>query len=487
VDRAGSAAGTARTLLRTSLRKYVRSQGLSPEAVITLEYAPSLSPPQAGPHQPVEDWVNALDVAGGVVVAGLVNGSVTLLPLSALAPLAQPAGAAASSSVSAGVGAAYAAHAGAITGVHLLEAADIAVAAAGAGSGLLCATSGKDSMVRLWRVASVAAPAVAAGGSRARAAAGAVASAGTRYILTQFAECEGATDSCGAVRLDPSGRLASAGDARGGVYLWSAGLPAGPGAGSTAGDDGRPARKRARVGSASSETDATGSGAVTVEHRAPATRHAGAHSQAVTSTAWVSSGTVASASWDASVRLWDVEAGMATVAELRTGKAVTAISPSPLGSTLATAHPDHVVRLWDTRGRDGAAGELAAAVDSGVTSAVGLRSALRGVDAATTTWMAAVAWSPRSSHHVAAAGNDGGVFVWDIRAAAAPLFTVHSHGPGQQALAVAWGFQASAGGEGSGDRDDVAEAAGAGDLGLVVSGGADAALRASALNRRMTA
>jgi WD40 repeat protein len=215
-----------------------------------------------------------------------------------------------------------------------------------------------------------------------------------------------------------------------------------------------------------------------VETRAPASRVTQVHSQQVAGTAWVSSGSFATASWDGSVRVWDAEAGCAQTAVLHAGKAVTGVSASPLGSTLATSHPDHVVRLWDTRGRDGAAGELAESAEAGVGAAAGLRGTLRGAPAATATWTASVAWAPWSSHHVAAAAHDGSVRVWDIRAAAAPLFVAHKHD--DQALAVAWAQTSSA----SAGADKGGSADGGTDLGLVVSGGADARLRASALTRQ---
>lgn len=49
-----------RVLLRTSLRKYLRTLGVSVEATVTLEYTPAATPPQPGPTKETTDWISAI-------------------------------------------------------------------------------------------------------------------------------------------------------------------------------------------------------------------------------------------------------------------------------------------------------------------------------------------------------------------------------------------------------------------------------------------
>ena len=71
------------------------------------------------------------------------------------------------------------------------------------------------------------------------------------------------------------------------------------------------------------------------------------HSEAVIGVAYASDGTLASASYDGTVRLW--QAGRRTLGEPlgRHEDRVTAISISPDGTTLASGGFDRTVRLWD--------------------------------------------------------------------------------------------------------------------------------------------
>ena len=142
------------------------------------------------------------------------------------------------------------------------------------------------------------------------------------------------------------------------------------------------------------------------------------------------------------------------VTRLRCGKVVTCVSASPLGSPLATGHPDNVVRIWDSRGRGGAAG------GAGEAAAVGLRSSLGGCGA----WVSAVAFCPDSGPYVAAATHGGAALLWDVRAPASPLHSLAKHG--DKALALAWAPQ--------GGRGARAEHGG-----LVLSAGADCKVRAT--------
>merc|ERR1719321_1580200 len=72
------------------------------------------------------------------------------------------------------------------------------------------------------------------------------------------------------------------------------------------------------------------------------------HSQAVSAVAWRRNAgdQLLSGSWDHSVRLWDVHAGM-PARTMKCGKVVTSLSQSASGAAVVTGHHDNAVRLWD--------------------------------------------------------------------------------------------------------------------------------------------
>ena len=98
--------------------------------------------------------------------------------------------------------------------------------------------------------------------------------------------------------------------------------------------------------------------------------------------------TLATASDDSTVRLWDFATGKPTTI-LGHGDPVFGVAFSPDGCTLATAGYDHTVRLWDS-----AAGQLTAVFEGHIAPVWG------------------VAFSP-DGRQLATAGDDGTVRLWD--------------------------------------------------------------------------
>ncbi len=101
--------------------------------------------------------------------------------------------------------------------------------------------------------------------------------------------------------------------------------------------------------------------------------------------------TLASSSWDRTVRLWDVDTGTPQATLEGHGGTVLEVAFSPDGGTLASGSMDGTIRLWNVR-----TGQLdtSLSIDPG-----------RGV------W--SVAFSP-DGETLASGGNDGEVHLWDV-------------------------------------------------------------------------
>jgi len=453
------------------------------------------------------------------------------------------------------------AHAGAVSALHVLELTP-ADSAASSSLSAVVASGGHDATVRLWRVRATGA---------ATSAAAAAAPTKRTLAVQQYAELNGARAPLRAARIDPSGRFVAGGDSGGNVFVWSAEAPAEAArdgaAAAGAGAAGPRSSKRARTrgsseasdsgahgagAAASASSGAAAASAVTVVTRDAAVVLLAAHRGAATGVAWLSSASFATCGLDGAIRIWELQegeagedaasaasagsAGLACVptTTLSSGKAALAITASPLGALLATAHADGCVRVWDSRGR-AAEGSAAEAGDEAVTvRADGLRAVLpvhattlkasaaggyavagaaggsskkalatasdapgSGAHDADSTWVSSVAWCPSSGHHVAAGSFSGAVSVWDTRSPSAPLFTLQPHataasapagkGAGAasagpvpaKALCVAWAGAVeeavTAAGSGAGAAVDAVTGA----KQLVVSGGSDKQVRCS--------
>eukprot|EP00741_Cyanophora_paradoxa_P021906 tig00021428_g21146.t1 len=358
--------------LRTSLDRFLTKKGLSGEAVITIEYVESVPKPKEAAEAKHDDWVSSLACAAGLVLAGSYDGAARVY-----SPEMELRGTLAG------------AHAGPIRAVCWVAAPDTEGAGPSEGQGpLTCATASKDCTAVLWS-------GTVDGEWRARAA------------------LKGHGDSVEAVCASPDQSMVATGSWDKTIRLWAAAL--GP---EEAGKKGpAPAKRKKRRGEGADEAPAPpAEERVRTRPAGPARRGAegrwGAGGAGVLrgaraggdGVAWPAPGLLFSASWDHTVRQWDVETGSCT-ATLTGAKAALSLSVSPQSGLLATGGSDPTAgrccgRSWGGSG-----------------------------------WAAGVAWAPHRAHLLASASYDGSLRLWDIRART-PLHSLPAHE--EKALCVAW-------------------------------------------------
>jgi ribosome biogenesis protein YTM1 len=361
-------------LLRLSLHKHLLAKQISAETVLRVEYVPAVLPPEPKEQHPHDDWVSAVagcsgggDGAEPLLASGSYDGMVRLWRRG-------------------GCVASWAAHRGPVQAV--------AAAASTRGDGPLLLTAGNDGTARLWR------------GMAAAADSGAAPAA--------VAQLKGHTDTVQAAAAAPDGALFVTGGWDSRLLLWRCGdalleaaeaaAEAGGGVDAAAGG----ARKKQRAASGA---------AVPQLEEAPQGELKG-HSQCVSGLAWPAegarqlvaphesgrislgsiasclppagvtpsslhppplapAGTLVSASWDHSVRLWDVASGTERDV-LHHNKAVYCVAAAPGGAGLvAFGGAERALRLWDPRARTG--------------EGLALRAC-----ASHAGWISALAWHPVS-------------------------------------------------------------------------------------------
>ena len=123
------------------------------------------------------------------------------------------------------------------------------------------------------------------------------------------------------------------------------------------------------------------------------------HTESISSCQWIDEKTVSTASWDHSIRVWDVFVGQ----EVRSlassqSKIFLATDYSALNRLIAAGLNDSVVRVYDHRSAEG-----------------NLVKVALGSSATAAGWCSSVCWSKSSEHSLLTGSYDNLARVWDIR------------------------------------------------------------------------
>lgn len=402
-------------LVRSSLERHLRAAGESAlEDVIELALIRPVAPAASSSARRAPDWVRGVGCAGGLALSACMDGALVLHSIEGTGSSSDAEGRASSSSagesgdvalsavLSAKPIAAWVGHAG---------PAQVAVMETGPAlpvtHSAVAVTGGKDGVARLWRLRASASGTAAAGSSAAALLAEPCALlAGHATTVT----CAAWGRGLGSV---------ATGDWSGEVCLWDAGSASEPGWADEAGadEDGTASGSKARGAKRARRASASDPAAVEPAARMPA------HTGAVGGVTWASSSSLVTGGWDRTIKIWDPEhtgmGGDGHAAIIDCFKACTGVASAAAagsgGDSFATSHTDGAVRIWDARVAGGDRG-----------------AALRGHSG----WASAVAWRPGSAHHLASAGHDGRVALWDTRAPSQPLHWAIQHEG--KCLTVAW-------------------------------------------------
>lgn len=337
-------------LIRMPLERFMLTKGISAEKVLEIEYIKAVAPRKH--HDPTlhDDWVSAVDGSNsGFVLTGCYDGYARVWKDGGFCTHI------------------FDGHSGAITDVSIVNPK-----AVNGDNILQVATGSKDRTLRLWKF-------------------DAAEHVDQPTKIRAYKVLIGHTSSVQCVSSAPSGNMVCSGSWDCSIKLWKVD-------GLESEGDSVSVKKRKLISGTTSHEEA--------QLECVAASTLAGHTQCVSSVAWTSPETIYSASWDHSIRQWDVETGKQPW-NVACGKVLNSIDIGGESSALiAAGGSDPVLRIWDPR----KPGNLAPIFQFSSHS----------------SWITSCKWHASSWFHLLSASYDGKVMLWDLRTAW-PLAVVDSH------------------------------------------------------------
>lgn len=330
-------------LVRMSLEDFLLAKGISAEKTLEIEYIKAVAPRKEEDPSLHDDWVSAVDGSNKFILTGCYDG---------LGRIWKAAGVC--THVLEG-------HNGAITSVNVVKSKDNEN-----DTNMVVATGSKDRTVKLWKFDTE--------------------SQEENTKISSFRTLRGHTASVQSLASQPSGNMICSGSWDCRINLWQ----------TESNEADIVSIKKRKKGNKEEESQSEGEAVSTLV----------GHTQCVSSVVWPEFGTIYSASWDHSIRRWDIETGKDTI-NMFCGKVVNCIDIGGESSALiAGGCSDPTLRVWDPR----KPGTLAPSFQF----------------SSHTSWITACKWHESSWFHLLSASYDGKVMLWDLRTAW-PLAIIDSH------------------------------------------------------------
>ncbi|KAK1383537.1 Ribosome biogenesis protein WDR12-like [Heracleum sosnowskyi] len=334
-------------LVRMALGQFLLAKGITAEKVLEIEYIKAVIPRKEEEPSLHDDWVSAVDGSNpGFILTGCYDG---------LGRVWKSAG----------------------TCTHILEGHNDAITSVSivnpkgveSSNDMHVATASKDKTIKLWKF-------------------DAEDTLDHPMNIRSFRTLRGHNASVQTIAGQASGDMLCSGSWDCRIKLWQTKA-------SESGGDSVSIKKR-KTGGENEESQSEGEAVSTFV----------GHTQCVSSVVWPEYDTIYSASWDHSIRRWDVEAGKDTL-NIFCGKVINSIDVGGEGSALiAAGGSDPILRIWDPR----KPGTLAPVFQFSSHS----------------SWISTCKWHDKSWFHLLSASYDGKLMLWDLRTAW-PLAVIDSH------------------------------------------------------------
>jgi len=143
------------------------------------------------------------------------------------------------------------------------------------------------------------------------------------------------------------------------------------------------------------------------------------HTESISSCKWMDDTNVCTASWDHSIKLWDMFAGQETRTLKSLNKIFLSVDYSPLSNLIAAGLNDNFVRIYDPRSNEGNIVKLTLSSHAG--------------------WVSSVFWSRTNENMILSGSYDNLAKIWDTRNTKMAVFEMVGHE--DKVLCVDWSIK----------------------------------------------